>query len=41
VVEAARPARIEIRFLEYCRVGVPLTVLTLFLGWLIRVTVPA
>ncbi len=27
-------------FLEYCRVGVPLTVLTLFLGWLFLAVVP-
>jgi Na+/H+ antiporter NhaD/arsenite permease-like protein len=37
VVEAARDARIEIGFLEYCRVGVPLTILTLVLGWLILI----
>jgi Na+/H+ antiporter NhaD/arsenite permease-like protein len=37
VVEAAREARIEIGFLEYCRVGVPLTVLTLVLGWLLLI----
>jgi len=41
VVEAAREARVHIGFLEYCRVGVPLTVLTLFLGWLILIAVPA
>jgi Na+/H+ antiporter NhaD/arsenite permease-like protein len=40
VVEAARAGRVKIGFLEYCRVGVPLTVLTLFLGWLILVFVP-
>jgi Na+/H+ antiporter NhaD/arsenite permease-like protein len=40
VVEAARAARIEIGFLEYCRVGVPLTVLTLVLGWLVLILVP-
>jgi Na+/H+ antiporter NhaD/arsenite permease-like protein len=40
VVEAAREARIEIGFLEYCRVGVPLTVLTLVLGWLVLILVP-
>ena len=33
VVEAAREARIEIGFLEYARVGVPLTLVTLLLGW--------
>jgi len=40
VVEVAREARVEIGFREYCRVGVPLTVLTLVLGWLILITVP-
>jgi Na+/H+ antiporter NhaD/arsenite permease-like protein len=35
VVEAARDARIEIGFVEYARVGVPITVLTLAVGWLI------
>jgi Na+/H+ antiporter NhaD/arsenite permease-like protein len=40
VVEAAREARVEIGFLEYCRVGVPLTVLTLALGWLVLIIVP-
>jgi Na+/H+ antiporter NhaD/arsenite permease-like protein len=33
VVEAAREARIEIGFMEYARVGVPLTLVTLLLGW--------
>ena len=33
VVEAAREARIEIGFVEYARVGVPLTLVTLLLGW--------
>ena len=41
VVEVARAARVEIGFFEFCRVGVPLTVLTLFLGWLILIIVPA
>jgi Na+/H+ antiporter NhaD/arsenite permease-like protein len=40
VVEAARVARIEIGFLEYCRVGVPLTLVTLALGWLVLILVP-
>jgi Na+/H+ antiporter NhaD/arsenite permease-like protein len=40
VVEAAREARIEIGFLEYCRVGVPLTLLTLGLGWLVLILIP-
>ena len=35
VVEAARDARIEIGFVEYARVGLPLTGLTLAVGWLI------
>jgi len=33
VVEAAREARIDIGFMEYARVGVPLTLVTLLLGW--------
>jgi len=40
VVEVAREARVKIAFLEHCRVGVPLTVLTLLLGWLILIVVP-
>jgi Na+/H+ antiporter NhaD/arsenite permease-like protein len=40
VVEAAREARVEIGFLEYCRVGIPLTVVTLVIGWLILIIVP-
>jgi Na+/H+ antiporter NhaD/arsenite permease-like protein len=40
VVEAARAARVEISFVEYCRVGVPLTLLTLAIGWLILSLVP-
>jgi Na+/H+ antiporter NhaD/arsenite permease-like protein len=35
VVEAARAARVEIGFIEYCKVGVPVTLVTLFLGWLL------
>jgi Na+/H+ antiporter NhaD/arsenite permease-like protein len=35
VVEAARAARVDIGFFEYCRVGVPLTVVTLLIGWLV------
>jgi Na+/H+ antiporter NhaD/arsenite permease-like protein len=41
VVETARGARVEIGFLEYCRVGVPLTLVTLLLGWLILAVVPS
>jgi Na+/H+ antiporter NhaD/arsenite permease-like protein len=41
VVEVAREARVEIGFFEYCRVGIPLTALTLLLGWLILIVVPA
>jgi Na+/H+ antiporter NhaD/arsenite permease-like protein len=40
VVEAARSAGIRVSFVEYCRVGVPLTLVTLFLGWLILSVVP-
>jgi Na+/H+ antiporter NhaD/arsenite permease-like protein len=39
VVEVARGSRIRIGFLEYCRVGVPLTLLTLLLGWLFLASV--
>jgi Na+/H+ antiporter NhaD/arsenite permease-like protein len=35
VVEAARSARIEIGFVEYLKVGVPLTLTTLLIGWLV------
>jgi Na+/H+ antiporter NhaD/arsenite permease-like protein len=41
VVEAAREERVTIGFWEYARVGVPLTLATLVLGWLILVLVPA
>jgi Na+/H+ antiporter NhaD/arsenite permease-like protein len=41
VVEAARAERIEVSFVAYLRVGVPLTVVTLALGWLILVLLPA
>ena len=40
VVEVARRERIEIGFLAYCRVGVPLTIVTLLIGWIFLVTVP-
>jgi Na+/H+ antiporter NhaD/arsenite permease-like protein len=40
VVEAAREARVEIGFLEDCRVGVPLTIMTLVFGWLVLIVVP-
>jgi Na+/H+ antiporter NhaD/arsenite permease-like protein len=40
VAEEARRGGVEIRFLEYCAVGLPVTVLTLVLGWLILVLVP-
>jgi hypothetical protein len=40
VVEVARGARVRIGFLEYCRVGVPLTLVTLLLGWLFLALVP-
>jgi Na+/H+ antiporter NhaD/arsenite permease-like protein len=35
VVEAARAGRVEIGFVEYCKVGIPVTLATLFLGWLL------
>ncbi len=40
VAEAARAARIDIGFVEYSRVGIPLTVVTLAIGWLILILVP-
>src|SRR5881296_910389 len=33
VVEAARSSGVRIGFAEYCRVGVPLTLVTLLVGW--------
>jgi len=41
VVETARTARVEIGFVEYCKVGVPLTFVTLLLGWLVLALLPA
>jgi hypothetical protein len=40
VVEVARGERVRVGFVEYCRVGVPLTVLTLLAGWLILTLIP-
>ena len=40
VAEAARQGRVEIGFVEYSRVGVPLTILTLGVGWLVLILVP-
>ena len=40
VVEAAREEWVVIGFREYARVGGPLTVVTLALGWLILVLLP-
>jgi len=40
VAEAARQGRVEIGFVEYSRVGVPLTILTLIVGWLVLILVP-
>jgi Na+/H+ antiporter NhaD/arsenite permease-like protein len=37
VVEQARGAGVLIGFLEYSRVGVPVTVLTLLVGWLLLI----
>ena len=41
VVEAARSARVEIGFVEYSKVGVPVTLATLVLGWLLLAWLPA
>jgi Na+/H+ antiporter NhaD/arsenite permease-like protein len=41
VVEQARGAGIPVGFLEYSKVGVPITVLTLLVGWLLLVLLPA
>jgi len=40
VAEVAREQRVKIGFVEYLRVGVPLTVLTLLVGWLVLSLVP-
>ena len=40
VVEVARGQRVRVGFLEYCRVGVPVTVASLLVGWLILSLVP-
>jgi len=40
VVEAARGARIEVGFGEYCRVGIPLTLITLLVGGLLLRALP-
>ena len=40
VVEAARAARVEIGFVEYCKVGVPVTLVTLLFGWLVLGVLP-
>ena len=39
--ETARSARVEMGFVEYCKVGVPLTLVTLLLGWLVFALLPA
>ncbi|HKW93422.1 MAG TPA: anion transporter [Methylomirabilota bacterium] len=41
VVEQARGAGIRIGFAEYSRVGVPVTLLTLLVGWLVLILLPA
>ena len=41
VVEEARTSGIGIGFVEYCTVGVPITVITLLVGWLILTLLPA
>jgi Na+/H+ antiporter NhaD/arsenite permease-like protein len=40
VVEQARSAGVSIGFIEHCRVGLPVTLLTLFVGWLLLVLLP-
>jgi len=40
VVETARLAHVEIGFVEYSKVGVPLTLVTLVLGWLLLAFLP-
>jgi Na+/H+ antiporter NhaD/arsenite permease-like protein len=40
VVEAAREERIAIGFWEYARIGVPITLVTLAVGWAILVLLP-
>jgi Na+/H+ antiporter NhaD/arsenite permease-like protein len=40
VVEEARAAGMEIGFVEYVRVGVPVTTLTLLVGWFVLILVP-
>jgi len=40
VVEQARSAGVRIGFGEYSRVGVPVTLLTLLVGWLFLVLLP-
>jgi Na+/H+ antiporter NhaD/arsenite permease-like protein len=40
VVEAARGERVAIGFWEYARVGIPVTLLTLAIGWAILVALP-
>ena len=41
VVEEARTSGVAIGFVEYCKVGVPITAVTLFVGWLILTLLPA
>lgn len=41
VVEQGRGAGIQIGFAEYSRVGVPVTLLTLLVGWLLLIALPA
>jgi Na+/H+ antiporter NhaD/arsenite permease-like protein len=40
VVEEARANGIQIRFFDYCRIGVPITIVTLFVGWLVLIALP-
>jgi Na+/H+ antiporter NhaD/arsenite permease-like protein len=40
VVEEARANGIQIGFFDYCRIGVPITIVTLFVGWLVLIALP-
>jgi Na+/H+ antiporter NhaD/arsenite permease-like protein len=40
VVEVARRHRVQIGFLEYGKVGIPLTIVTLVIAWAVLVLVP-
>jgi len=40
VVEEARANGIQIGFFDYCRIGLPITIVTLFVGWLVLIALP-